>query len=31
MTGPPAWVSGISGDGKQVYYKSWPNLETNIR
>ena len=21
---PPAWSSGISGDGKQVYYKSWP-------
>ena len=20
----PAWSSGISGDGKQVYYKSWP-------
>ena len=22
---PPAWVDGKSGDGKQVYYKSWPN------
>ena len=21
---PPTWSSGISGDGKQVYYKSWP-------
>ena len=22
---PPAWVRAISGDGKQEYYKSWPN------
>ena len=23
----PAWSSGISGDGKQVFYKSWPNIK----